>query len=276
MRFGRAYKYHGLGNDFVLFDSIKTGRLIKPRDAVFICDRHFGVGADGVLTLLPSKKADFYMHIYNSDGSVAEMCGNGIRCAVKHFVDTHRTKAGILRVETKKGIQICEYSRKGGEVESVVVNMGSPILEPRDIPVKSRDIQLKIKLGNNTISGMAVSMGNPHFVSFGNYSEKDIHKWGPHIEKHHLFPRHTNVELARLINRSEILLYVWERGVGITLACGSGSCATVVAGVKRGLVAPDRFIKVRLLGGDLYVKYDTGADVVYMRGTAKRVFGIDF
>jgi diaminopimelate epimerase len=276
MKFGKAYKYHGLGNDFVLFDSIKSKKLISPKNAVFICDRHYGVGADGVLTLLPSRVADFYMHIYNSDGSVAEMCGNGIRCAVKHFVDNYKINSKTIRVETKKGVQTCEYFLKNREVNYVLVNMGSPVFQPDKIPVNSKGNRLKIRMGKESISGFAVSMGNPHFVTFEKYSEKDVYRWGPYIEKHSFFPNHTNVEFARIISREEILLYVWERGVGVTLACGSGSCATVVAGVKEGLIAPNEFIKVRLPGGDLYVKYDIETDQVYMKGPARRVFGIEF
>lgn len=277
-KYGTAFKYHGLGNDFVLFDSIKSGRLISPEDARFICDRHFGVGADGVLTLLPSDRAEFYMHIYNSDGSVAEMCGNGIRCAVKHYVDMHNRMPTEkkIRVETKKGIQICDYIIKRGEVESVTVNMGSPVLSPEEIPVRSFSNQLSIKNGKRIIRGMAVSMGNPHFVSFGKYSEKDIYILGPFVEKHKLFPRHTNVELVKIRSKKEAEVYVWERGVGITLACGSGSCAVVVAGVMKGLLKADTYIKIRLPGGILNVKYDTKLNNVFMNGEAKRVFRIDF
>ncbi len=277
-KFGKAYKYHGLGNDFVLFDSLKTGRLIRPGDAVSLCDRHFGVGSDGVLTILPSKKADFFMHIYNADGSVAEMCGNGIRCAVKHYVDFYRKGKGIrpVNVETLKGIQICDYSVRDNEVDTVTVNMGSPVLEPEKIPVRSAGNILKIQMRNRIIRGMAVSMGNPHFVSFGKFSPDDIHTVGPFVERHPLFPRFTNVELVRLKGRREADVSVWERGVGITLACGSGSCAVVVAGVKQNLLDKDVFVKVRLPGGILRVKYDTVRNIVLMSGEAKRVFGIDF
>ncbi|MGB9600576.1 MAG: diaminopimelate epimerase [Myxococcota bacterium] len=277
-KYGKAFKYHGLGNDFVLFDAIKSKRLISPEDARFICDRHFGVGADGVLTLLPSDKADFYMHIYNSDGSVAEMCGNGIRCAVKHYIDLYKrgNKGNEVRVETKSGIQVCNYIIKNGEVRSVTVNMGSPILLPEKIPVRSSSNLLKIKKGHGVIAGMAVSMGNPHFVSFGRYQGEDILEWGPYIERHRLFPRYTNVELVRIKSKQEADVFVWERGVGITLACGSGSCAVAVAGVKMGLLKANAFLKIRLPGGILNIKYDTERDIVLMNGEARRVFRIEF
>jgi len=277
-KYSIAYKYHGLGNDFVLFDSIESGRLINPEDAVFICNRHFGVGADGVLTLLPSEVADFYMHIYNSDGSVAEMCGNGIRCAVKHFVDLHNksSKKRKIMVETAKGIQICTYSKKTGEVNKVTVDMGSPILEPEKIPVKSDSNMLIIKKDKRVIKGMAVSMGNPHFVSFGKFGSNDINDIGPFIERHPLFPRFTNVELVKIRNKREVDVYVWERGVGVTLACGSGACAVVVAGVKQGLLEGNVFVKVNLPGGFLLIKYDTSKNILIMNGEAKRVFRIEF
>lgn len=278
--FRKAHKYHGLGNDFLLFDSIKTGRLISAADARLLCDRHFGVGADGILTLLPSKRGDFYIHIYNSDGSVAEMCGNGIRCAVKYFVDFYLKKADDrdIRVETKKGIQICNYSRSSSsrEVDSVVVNMGAPILTPESIPVRSHKNDLTIRRGEKVITGFALSMGNPHFVLFGRFSKEDIGVWGPHIERHRLFPMHTNVEFARVNSRRDVDLSVWERGVGITLACGSGSCATVVAGVRKGIIASDVFVRVRLPGGILRVKYDTSLNVLLLKGPAERVFEIVF
>lgn len=276
--FKRAHKYHGVGNDFLLFDSIKTGSLISAADARLLCDRHFGVGADGVLTLLPSKRGDFYMHIYNSDGSVAEMCGNGIRCVVKYFVDFYLKRADDrdIRVETKKGIQICNYSRSSRGVDSVVVNMGAPILIPESIPVRSHKNDLIIRRGGKVISGFALSVGNPHFVSFGRFSKEDIGVWGPYIERHRLFPMYTNVEFARVNNRRDVDLIVWERGVGTTLACGSGSCATVVAGVKKGIIASNVFVRVRLPGGVLQVKYDTSLDVLLLKGPAERVFEIVF
>ncbi len=276
--FGRAYKYHGLGNDFVLFDSIKSGRLIRPADAIRLCDRHFGVGADGILTLLPSRNGDFYMHIYNSDGSVAEMCGNGIRCAVKHFVDFYNKSKdkSEIRVETAKGIQICSYTGTRNGVESVLVNMGAPILEPSLVPVRSKGNEFKVKRGKNNLCRFAVSMGNPHFVIFGKFKDSDILTWGPFIEKHRLFPVRTNVEFATINNDRDVNLAVWERGVGITLACGSGSCATVVAGVKMGLIASDVFVKVKLPGGVLRVKYDIRLNTVFMNGPAERVFEIIF
>ncbi|MCX7958993.1 MAG: diaminopimelate epimerase [Deltaproteobacteria bacterium] len=276
--FGSAYKYQGLGNDFVLFDALKSKRLISPKEAVFICNRHFGVGADGVLTLLPSGKADFFMHIYNSDGSVAEMCGNGIRCAVKHYVDFYgdSRRNNPVSVETAKGVQVCEYFRRDKEVDSVTVNMGSPVLEPEKIPVRSDSNIIRITKGNRIVEGMAISMGNPHFVSFGKFAPDDIYSLGPFIEKHPLFPRFTNVELVRVKGKREAEVSVWERGVGITLACGSGSCAVVVAGVIKGLLKPDVFIKVKLPGGVLRVKFDSSLNEVFMNGKAKRVFRIDF
>lgn len=278
INFKTGYKYHGLGNDFVLFDALNSRRLIRPKDAIFICDRHFGVGADGVLTLLPSERADFFMHIYNADGSIAEMCGNGIRCAVKHFVDFYRKgkEDKKVRVETLKGVQICDYSIKNGEVDTVTVNMGTPVLDPEKIPVDYSTNLINIKINKQVISGMAVSMGNPHFVSFGKFCPDDIYSIGPIIERHPLFPKRTNVELVNINGRRDVDVLVWERGVGITLACGSGSCAVVVSGVKKGILDSDVFVKVRLMGGMLRVKYNSFTNEVLMNGAAKRVFRIDF
>ncbi|MCX7944500.1 MAG: diaminopimelate epimerase [Deltaproteobacteria bacterium] len=277
-KFSKAYKYQGTGNDFVLFDSIRSEALITPKEAIFLCNRHFGVGADGVLTLLPSKKADFFMHIYNADGSVAEMCGNGIRCAVKHFVDFYlgRGQRRTIIVETKKGVHTCEYSVDDKGVKTVIVNMGAPMLEPQKIPIKAERNTLTIKKGNRIVRGMALSMGNPHFVSFGDFNSEDVYVLGPFIERHSLFPRFTNVELANVKDKRNAEVFVWERGVGVTLACGSGACAVVVAGVKQGLLDGDVFVKVRLMGGVLKIKYDTKSNEVIMEGEVKRVFGIEF
>lgn len=278
IKIDKAYKYHGLGNDFVLIDSLNSGNLISSKEAVFLCDRHFGVGADGILTLLPSKRADFYMHIYNADGSVAEMCGNGIRCAIKHYVDFHKRGISTRRVavETKKGVQYCEYSLKGGEVNEVTVNMGSPILDTSKIPVMSDSNLVKIKKGGRVINGMALSMGNPHFVIFNGALVKDILEIGPFLERHPLFPNFTNVEIVKIRSKEEADVTVWERGVGVTLACGSGSCAVVVAGVKQGLLKGDAFVRINLPGGVLKIRYDTKRDEVIMKGEATRVFKIEF
>jgi diaminopimelate epimerase len=291
-------KYHGLGNDFVVLDRLRGGRPITARLAAAVCDRHRGAGADGVLTLSPSRRASFRMHIFNADGSVAEMCGNGVRCAVKHAVERARVaprltgararaflaamgfaagpgaRWSVYDVETGNGVLPCAAEIRAGEVAAVAVDMGAPILDRPRIPMRGRGVFVEraVRVNGRTFTGTAVSMGNPHLVLFHRDDRRDAETFGPALETSPLFPRRTNVEFARAAGPRELRVVVWERGVGVTMACGTGACAAATAFAIAGKVPFDREVTVRLPGGPLgvVVREDLGA--VYMKGPAARVY----
>lgn len=291
-------KYHGLGNDFVVLDVLSGKRPVSARRAAMICDRHSGAGADGVLTILPSRRASFRMHIFNADGSVPEMCGNGIRCAVKFAAEHARVKprAGGARarrffgemgfpivrgatyrvydVETGRGVLSCAAEMRGREVASVAVDMGAPILDRHGIPMRGRGVFVErtVRAGGRRFTGTAVSMGNPHLVLFHRDDLHDARAYGPVLETLPLFPKRTNVEFARAVSRREIRAVVWERGVGITQACGTGACATAVAFAIAGKVPFGREVTVRLPGGPLGIVVREDLAAVYMKGPATHVF----
>lgn len=268
-------KMQGLGNDFVVLDweeweelekkGVKASELAKS-----ICNRNFGVGADGLIIIKPgSKAADLGWIFYNSDGSVAQMCGNGMRCFAKYAISKGYINKKEFSVETLAGI----ISPKVNDDGTVTVNMGCPILEPAKIPFKGKNnLNYEIELWAKKFVLNAVSMGNPHTVIF---TQEDIYTlakdYGPDIEKHELFPEKTNVEFIRVKSRKEIDLAVWERGCGVTLACGTGACASVVAGILNGLL--DNEVKVNLSGGVLNIKWNGQKESpVYMTGAAETVF----
>jgi diaminopimelate epimerase len=263
-------KMHGLGNDFVLVDGIKqdlTG-LDFAQLAPQICDRNFGIGADGILVVLSSQKADFRMRVFNPDGSEPEMCGNGIRCFAKYVYESQETKKEIISVETLAGIIIPEVlvhpadgGVQDGQVVAVEVDMGEPKLKACEIPISKSKIQngdmelvnYHLEVADHKLYITCVSMGNPHCVIFSdNLDTIDLSKIGPAIENHPMFPEHTNVEIVEVINEKEIKISVWERGVGKTLACGTGAAATVVASVLNGKTGRD--VLVHLPGGNLEVE----------------------
>jgi diaminopimelate epimerase len=263
-------KMHGTGNDFIVVD---CRFLALPDPAGFserFCHRKFGIGADQVLLLYPSKTADFMMKIYNADGSEVEMCGNGIRCFAKYIWDRKLSDKPVLEVETLAGI--IRPERTGGLVG---VDMGEPVLEPRKIPVNIQakppvvDHQLGIK--GRQFALTFVSMGNPHAVIFLEEDVKEfaVATYGPMIEHDPLFPKRTNVEFVNVVNRNEVIMRVWERGSGETLACGTGACATGVAAMIKGLV--ERRVTVKLLGGELIIEWADN-NRVYMTGPATEVF----
>lgn len=262
-------KMHGLGNDFILIDCLNQD-LDKPEVvAVKFCNRRFGIGADQLLLLYPSEIADFKMRIFNADGSEVEMCGNGIRCFAKYIWDRGLSNKEILEVETLAGII---KPKKVGEL--VQVDMGIPEFDPEKIPV---DVEGKIAFDIKLeVSGWlarlnCVSMGNPHAVIFLEEEPKNfaIAKYGPLIENHPIFPKRTNVEFAYVKNPQEVIMRVWERGVGETLACGTGACATAVAAIYKGLT--ERKVTIHLLGGDLLIEWAEDGHV-YMTGPAEEVF----
>jgi len=271
-------KMHGLGNDFVVIGALDELPLPEEKlgeFARFVCDRHFGVGADGVIWVLPSRVADFKMRIFNPDGSEAEMCGNGIRCAAKWFYDRDYAKGNTVQVETLAGVKTVWVQAEGGEAVAVTVDMGEPVFEQSLVPAslcegrEAIGVPLEVE-GVGTFTASAVSMGNPHCVIFVNDVEDfPVETVGPKIEHHPAFPKRTNVEFVQVLSRNEMKVRVWERGAGLTLACGTGACASLAVAVKTGKT--ERKATVHLPGGALTIEWrDDGR--VYMTGPAVEVF----
>lgn len=271
-------KVHGLGNDFIMVDA-SVEKI--PRDlanfARLVCDRHFGVGADGLVLLWPSKVADIRMQIINSDGSEAEMCGNAIRCVSKYVYEKGIIKKEKIRVETRAGIMVPEVKAENGRVSAVRVNMGKPKLDRKDIPMhgpSGKVIAENLKAGGHNFKITTVSMGNPHVVIFvKDVCEVPLSHWGPSIENHNAFPRKTNVEFVQVLNSTGVKMRVWERGAGPTMACGTGACAAVVAAHLNGFT--ERVVNVYLSSGTLKIEW-AAENNVYMTGPAEVVFTGDF
>lgn len=268
-------KMHGIGNDYVYVDC--TEQELEHPDAVsrYVSDRHFGIGADGLILIKASRTADFCMDMYNADGSRGEMCGNGIRCVAKYVYDHGLTDKDEIAIETLAGIKYLKLTVTDGKVEKVRVNMGAPILKPDEIPVAAERepvVKEPIEVCKKTWEMTCVSMGNPHAVIFIDTPVKEfpLEQIGPHFENHERFPRRTNTEFVRVLDRNTMEMRVWERGSGETLACGTGTCATAVAAVLNGLC--ERKVLVHLLGGDLEIEWDEADGCVYMTGTATTVF----
>ena len=268
-------KMHGCGNDYVYVDC--TNEMIENPSEVskYVSDRHFGIGSDGLILICSSETADFRMAIYISDVSEGAMCGNGIRCVAKYVYDKGLTDKKNISIETKSGIKELELTVEDGKVSLVKVNMGAPILKAKDIPVDvdtEKCIDSDINVDGKDYKITCVSMGNPHAVTFIDEDVKTfpIEKIGPKFENHPMFPDRVNTEFVQVLNRHEVNMRVWERGSGETLACGTGTCATVVACVLNGLT--DDEVTVHLLGGDLFIKYDRENDTVWMTGPAVIAF----
>ncbi|MBM7582390.1 diaminopimelate epimerase [Caldicoprobacter guelmensis] len=274
----RFTKMHGLGNDYVYIDCVRQDCKAfmdnLPQIARLISDRHFGVGADGLVLILPSEVADFKMRMFNSDGSEAEMCGNAIRCVGKYVYDSGLTRKTAVSIETLAGVKLLDMKVKDGKVQMVKVDMGQPILEPKRIPVQSDKeafINEPIDVEGQTFKITCVSMGNPHAVIYvNNLAGLQLEKVGPKIENHPLFPNRVNVEFVQVIDRQTLKVRVWERGAGETMACGTGACAVLVASVLNGL--SQRNATVKLLGGDLIIEWNEDDGHVYMTGPAVKVF----
>ncbi len=269
-------KMEGIGNDFVLIDGTNENiEDINLKDfAIKVCDRHFGIGADGLLVALPSQKADFKMRIFNPDGSEPEMCGNGIRCFAKYLYD-NKEKKDVYSIETISGIMVPAMIVEKEIAVGAEVDMGIPKLKRSEIPMKGKDkdkvIDEELKVNGEILKITCVSIGNPHCIIFYKDLEKvDVKGLGPKIENHPSFPKKTNVEFAEVIKDDEIELKVWERGAGETLACGTGACAAVVAGVLKGLTK--RRVLVHLPGGNLDIEWEKEDNHVAMRGPARPVF----
>ncbi|MBR3134448.1 MAG: diaminopimelate epimerase [Clostridia bacterium] len=270
----RFTKMHGLGNDYVYMDC--TEHEIKDIESLarFVSDRHLGVGSDGLILICKSDVADFKMKMFNSDGSQAEMCGNGIRCVGKFVYDKGLTDKKKITIETLAGIKALELNVEDGKVETVRVDMGEPILKPEMIPVISNDEPVKniqIFVDKKEFDFTCVSMGNPHAITIvDDVDSFDVEKYGKEIEIDRVFPNRTNVEFIQIINRNHIKMRVWERGAGETLACGTGACATAVACSINGLT--DRNVFIELLGGTLEIEWNPNDNHVYMTGPAVTVF----
>ena len=263
-------KMHGIGNDYVYVDGFAETVADPARLAVKIADRHTGVGGDGLILILPSKKADVRMRMFNADGGEAEMCGNGVRCVAKYAFDHGLAKANPMKVETGAGILTLALHLHAGKVQSVTVNMGEPILELPKIPVMAAKLKNFAGMGELRHATF-VSMGNPHAVMFvKNVQAIDLPRVGPLVEHHPAFPRRINAHWVRVHSRSEVTMRTWERGSGITLACGTGACAVCVAGVLTGRTG--RKIVAHLPGGDLHLEWRESDNCVYMTGPAAEVF----
>jgi diaminopimelate epimerase len=273
-------KMQGAGNDFVVIQS-KTNRDWSEL-AVKMCDRHFGIGADGLLISLPSKKADFKMRIFNADGSESAVCGNGLRCLVKYYIDNNHDRIDSqITVETSIDVRPAKIHRSNKTVTEILVNMGTPAIGLKSIPVKTfsdgKLLDIMLELNHSiTIKGQPlklslVSVGNPHAVHFNKQPVADfpLVELGSKVEQHKLFPDETNFEVVNILNRKHLEARVWERGVGETLACGSGACAIMVAGRLLGDL--DDKVEIKLPGGILKVEWDIGRDI-FLSGPAETVF----
>lgn len=268
-------KMHGAGNDYIYVNGFEE-RIDNPEElAIKLSHRNFGIGSDGLIIILPSAVADFRMRMFNNDGSEGKMCGNGTRCVGKYVYDNKLTDKTSITLETLGGIKKLDFTIVDGKVDSVLVDMGQAILDPKLIPVKSdlpQFVNQSVEVHKHMCKMTCVSMGNPHAVLFVNEIDGlDLAKIGPDFENHPIFPERTNTEFIKLIDRQNIKMRVWERGSGETLACGTGACASVVAAVLNGYCDYDTPVNVHLLGGVLQITYKRDGSVL-MYGKATHVF----
>ena len=275
-------KMEGLGNDYVYVNCFKETVDNPSELSKRVSDRHFGIGSDGLILIKPSQVADFTMEMYNADGSQSEMCGNGIRCVGKYVYDYGLTDKEEISVETLAGIKYLKFviDRKDasdrGTVAMVTVNMGEPIFAPAEVPVaidKDLDkvVDYPVNIDGTSYNITCISMGNPHCITYVEDTDTfPLEEIGPRFESSPLFPRRVNAEFVQVVSRDYLKMRVWERGSGETLACGTGTCATVVASILNGLTEDE--VTVRLLGGELIIKWDRETNLVYMTGPAKVVF----
>jgi diaminopimelate epimerase len=276
----RFTKMHGIGNDYVYVNGFSEKVADPSALARLVSDRHFGIGSDGLILILSSEKADVRMRMFNADGSEAEMCGNGIRCVAKYSFDRGLTKKNPMTVETGRGVLSLALDVEAGKVRHVTVNMGQPILNLPDIPVDREKLtlgsgdnfyRLLLMQSNDSVEAAFVSMGNPHSITYVDDVEKlDLSRIGPMVENHKAFPRRINAHFVQIVSPDEVIMRTWERGSGITLACGTGACAVAVAGVRTGKTA--RKLLAHLPGGDLSLEWRESDNNVYMTGAATEVF----
>lgn len=266
-------KYEGLGNDFVLFDDLDERLELGSATIASICDRHFGVGADGVIVVRPSDAADARMIFYNPDGSQARMCGNGVRAFAKYLFDNGLVRETSITVETDAGVKKIDVTLEGGKVAAARVDMGTPSFASADVPIDLPTVEavnFPIEVADRVVTATCLSMGNPHCVIFVEDIDKaPVDTVGSALERHEIFPERANIEFAQVIRRDLIDLRVWERGAGETLACGTGACAAAVAAARTGRT--DRRLRVQLPGGSLQISWE-GDGRVMMTGPAREVF----
>ena len=270
----RFTKMQGLGNDYIYVNCLEEDVPDPVETARKISDRHFGVGSDGLVLILPDEEADFRMRMFNSDGSESEMCGNAARCVGKYIHDRGLSDKEEIRLMTGAGIKNLQLTVRDGRTESVRVDMGEPILEAERIPTTLTGLKVvntPLEVLGVTYGVTCVSMGNPHAVIFVEDADQfDVHTVGPVIENYPLFPRKTNVEFVTVKDRENLRMRVWERGAGETMACGTGACATLVATVLNGLC--ERKAILQLNGGPLTVEWDPVTNHVFQEGPAEFVF----
>lgn len=268
-------KMHGIGNDYVYLNCMERAPAHPGRLSVLLSNRHFGIGSDGLVLILPSKKADFQMRMFNADGSEGRMCGNASRCVAKYVYDTGLTQKTDITLETLSGIKPITMQIENGRVCRAQVDMGHAILDPREIPVLcSGDhfVRQPLEVYGRTYFVTCVSMGNPHAVVFcEDIKSLELEKLGPGFEHHPLFPDRINTEFAHILGKTEVEMRVWERGSGETFACGTGACAVAVACVLEGVSPYGAPITVHLKGGDLHITYQKDGNVI-MEGPASHVF----
>lgn len=267
-------KMHGIGNDYVYINCFEEQIDDRPALARRVSQRHFGVCADGLICICPSDVADFKMDMYNADGSHSNMCGNGIRCVGKYVYDKKMTDKTMITVETGGEIKTLWLSVEDGRVKSARVNMGSPRLKASEIPVDlpmDEILMVPIVIDDVTYKITCVSVGNPHAVVFvQDVDSLELEKIGPKFENNKLFPERINTEFVQIIDRNTLKMRVWERGSGETLACGTGSCATLVAAALAG--KSENSATIILRGGELLIEWDRDENTVYMTGPAETVF----
>lgn len=268
-------KMQGIGNDYVYVNCFEETVADPERVSEIISDRHFGIGADGLVLIMPSDKADFRMRMFNADGSEGNMCGNATRCIGKFVYDNHLTDKTSITLETRSGIKKLTLYPENGRVKTVLVDMGKAVLKPADIPMNvSGDtfINKPITVDGEEVFITAVSMGNPHAVTYvDDVDSLELEKIGPSFENHPLFPERVNTEFIKILDESTMQMRVWERGSGETWACGTGACAATAASVLNGYFPHDKEITVKLRGGDLFITYKSDGTVL-MRGPAETVF----
>ena len=267
-------KMEGLGNDYVYIDALSQKIDNRSNLAKVMSDRHFGIGADGIILICPSSTADFKMQMFNQDGSEAQMCGNGIRCVGKYVYDKKLTSKKEISIETLAGIKNLSLNVVDGIVQSVKVDMGEPIFEYSKIPLSEEPDDngcINVLVCDREFKLKCVSMGNPHAVTIiDNIDEFDVQKYGSKLEVNSIFPQKANIEFIQILDENKIKMRVWERGSGETLACGTGACASVVTCNLLGKTG--RNVNVHLLGGNLTIMWDKVSNHVFMTGPAKTVF----
>jgi diaminopimelate epimerase len=266
-------KMQGLGNDYIYLNCLEQIPNNPAELSIKLSDRHFGIGADGLVLIMPSTIADFRMRMFNADGSEAQMCGNASRCVAKYIYERGLTSATTITLETAAGIKTLTLKIKNSQVELITVNLGAPILEPQKIPVNISTpsiLNYPIEIAGQALKMTCVSMGNPHAVFFvDQITDQQVLELGPKIERLDLFPQRTNVEFVQVLSRSLLKMRVWERGSGETLACGTGAGAVCVAAALNNLT--ERQVKIQLLGGELQLDWAED-NQVYKTGPAEFVF----